>query len=301
MKKTIILVIINIILIISAVFVFLNLNNNNYVIDLNPFIKNIVDKMPEIKASDFKCKHDYANFDSKVNDLLNKSFTQDELSKVAISFNIVDCNYKYDYNNTKLYPSASTIKVPINMYIYDLAKKDPSILNKYLTYTDKDKEEGAGILQYKEVDTSYKVKDLLDYSIIYSDNVANNILIRNYITSYSNNLKPYFSSFTGNNSTSDNRMYCLNKLYLNQSNYSTILKNMKNTIYNNRIPLYLPDNVIVAHKTGDLDGIIHDYGIVYNNKDGNDYLITLSMDNISNQDSRMALLSRDLFNLINTQ
>jgi len=38
---------------------------------------------------------------------------------------------------------------------------------------------------------------------------------------------------------------------------------LRNTILNQRIPLLLPDDVAVAHKTGSLDGVVNDVGIVY--------------------------------------
>jgi beta-lactamase class A len=32
---------------------------------------------------------------------------------------------------------------------------------------------------------------------------------------------------------------------------------------NDRLPAYLPEGTIVAHKTGNLDGLVHDAGVIY--------------------------------------
>lgn len=48
---------------------------------------------------------------------------------------------------------------------------------------------------------------------------------------------------------------------------------LKEQKVNNRLPLGLPAGTIVAHKTGDLDGYVHDAGIVYGPK--TDYLVVI--------------------------
>lgn len=53
-----------------------------------------------------------------------------------------------------------------------------------------------------------------------------------------------------------------------------LLDALKNQKVNNRLPLGLPDDVKLAHKTGDLEGYAHDGGIVYSQITG-DYLIVV--------------------------
>jgi beta-lactamase class A len=48
---------------------------------------------------------------------------------------------------------------------------------------------------------------------------------------------------------------------------------LKNQQVNNRLPLGLPGGTVFAHKTGDLDGYLHDAGIVYGPK--TDYLVVV--------------------------
>jgi beta-lactamase class A len=48
---------------------------------------------------------------------------------------------------------------------------------------------------------------------------------------------------------------------------------LKDQRVNNRLPQGLPGGTVIAHKTGDLDGVVHDAGIVYGPK--TDYLVTV--------------------------
>lgn len=69
----------------------------------------------------------------------------------------------------------------------------------------------------------------------------------------------------------------LERLYSNQllsarstEQLTTLLKSQH---INNRLPQGLPSGIVVAHKTGDLDGYVHDAGIVYGPK--TDYVVVV--------------------------
>jgi beta-lactamase class A len=49
---------------------------------------------------------------------------------------------------------------------------------------------------------------------------------------------------------------------------------LKDQRVNNRLPVGLPGGTVIAHKTGDLDGVVHDAGIVYGPK--TDYLVVVT-------------------------
>jgi beta-lactamase class A len=49
---------------------------------------------------------------------------------------------------------------------------------------------------------------------------------------------------------------------------------LKDQRVNNRLPVGLPAGTVIAHKTGDLDGVVHDAGIVYGPK--TDYLVVVT-------------------------
>ena len=67
------------------------------------------------------------------------------------------------------------------------------------------------------------------------------------------------------------------KLYdgqlIDRDSSSRMLNLLKKQRLNDKIPLYLPGNIVVAHKTGELAEYTHDGGIVY--LPGNSYIITV--------------------------
>jgi beta-lactamase class A len=64
---------------------------------------------------------------------------------------------------------------------------------------------------------------------------------------------------------------------------------------NDRIPKYLPDGTVVAHKTGELGGYKHDAGIIFG-KDPILFVVLSESNAPLGAAERIALLSRDVFN-----
>ncbi len=67
---------------------------------------------------------------------------------------------------------------------------------------------------------------------------------------------------------------------------------LNNQTIDNRLPLYLPEDAVIGHKTGNWSDANHDVGIVYGPNAV--YLITV-MSIYPGADERMALLSRDVY------
>lgn len=74
-----------------------------------------------------------------------------------------------------------------------------------------------------------------------------------------------------------------------------MLSLLKNQQVNNKIPKYLPKNVVIAHKTGELDNFSHDAGIVYSKK--GDYVIVVlsKTDNPQEADDKIAKISKAVY------
>lgn len=65
---------------------------------------------------------------------------------------------------------------------------------------------------------------------------------------------------------------------------------------NDRIPKYLPKDIKVAHKTGELDQVKHDAGIVYSKESGDYIIVMMSRStNPLQAAERQALLSKDIY------
>ena len=72
---------------------------------------------------------------------------------------------------------------------------------------------------------------------------------------------------------------------------------LKDQRVNNRLPVGLPAGTVIAHKTGDLDGVVHDAGIVYGPK--TNYLVVATSGpwaSPGNAPAQFADLSKQLWN-----
>jgi beta-lactamase class A len=92
------------------------------------------------------------------------------------------------------------------------------------------------------------------------------------------------------------------KLYegkLANSTYTEkMLQLLKDQRLNNKLPKYLPDSVVIAHKTGELDDYTHDAGIMYT-PDGNYIIVVLSeSDDPPSAEERIAEVSKDVYNYL---
>ncbi len=71
---------------------------------------------------------------------------------------------------------------------------------------------------------------------------------------------------------------------------------LKNQQLNNKLPKYLPEEVIIAHKTGELDRVSHDAGIVFTKK--GDYIIVVMSESKDQYVAaeQIALISKEVYN-----
>lgn len=180
-----------------------------------------------------------------------------------------------DIGANKPIAGASTTKIPTALYLYHLAAQGKIDLNNKITYIQsQDSQGGAGALEYYAVDGwKYRYRTLGNILITLSDNIARNMLERQLGV---DNIANYMSSLGGKtvfpggqNITTSRDMVTYLKATLDfQKNYPDLgnlfINDMSNTIWDNDgLPGQLPDNVVVAHKEGDVRGIANDAGIVY--------------------------------------
>lgn len=173
-------------------------------------------------------------------------------------------------NEDEVFVAASTMKVPINMAVYDLVAEGILDLSDYYTVYENNLEGGTGVLQYEPVGQSYSLRELLMYSIRESDNVATNVLY-----AIMNNTNGEYlldtlhrvygvSSYNGNNITPGEAAQIMEHLYYQSDDpyYATLLDDMKHTVYNGYFTNTF-NEATLAHKTGDFEGYYNDIGIVY--------------------------------------
>lgn len=198
-----------------------------------------------------------------------REYLGDNVNKLGLVYYDINSKKSLEINADKQFAAASTIKVPINMLVYDMIQDKKIDISEKLKFQEGDFEEGAGVLQGEDLSNPIAIKTLSDYSIRYSDNIAINMLLRkvgsenryNFIETTAGH--PILHE--GNNITPRDSFKILERLYLNPENnehYATLIETMKKTEFHDRIDKYIPRE-IVAHKIGDYGEYVNDIGIVF--------------------------------------
>lgn len=191
---------------------------------------------------------------------------------VAVYYYRLDGKKEYYLNEDKVFRAASLSKVPQAMEVLDKVSNGELSLDTIIEYSEEDYEEGTGILKLKENIGSMTVKEALELSLLYSDNIANNML--NRICGY--DLNYYISKLSGeditvgNITTAKEQVEIYRKLYSDEK-YSLILDLLKKTCCHDRLDKYI-ENDKVAHKFGNYYRYYHDAGIIY---DENPYILVV--------------------------
>lgn len=228
-------------------------------------------------------------YDSCINELVDNdeiNMKKDELKNYIInkypntSIKYYDIKTKMDfvYNENEIYYGASLIKALTALYIYDMALKDPTILDDVMIYKSNYIKAYSLEMEKIKIGEEVKIRDLLKYSISVSDNSAHFMLV-DYIGF--NTLKEYGNSIGNKNTLIGSDIY--GNIDLNDAfNYMFLLydylakKELNIELiepFNNDYFNYLKiDNIEVFHKYGYHNIYFHDIGIVL---DKNPYIIVV--------------------------
>ncbi|WP_075982988.1 serine hydrolase [Bacillus massilinigeriensis] len=79
---------------------------------------------------------------------------------------------EYQINAKASRSAASTIKLPLVLYVMELASQKKINLNQKLTYKSYHYYGGSVVIQYAKVGSKYTIRDLVKKAMVYSDNIA---------------------------------------------------------------------------------------------------------------------------------
>lgn len=91
---------------------------------------------------------------------------------ISLAYCDLETGFRVMLNPDRHYYSASVIKAPYMLYIYRLALAGNADLEQKLTYTEKYRREGTGVLKNMEYGTEFTVEELIGYCLEESDNSA---------------------------------------------------------------------------------------------------------------------------------
>lgn len=240
--------------------------------------KNKEKQIQNVQQEELNKENYFFNLEKKINEKI--SIYGDS---IGFAFYDINSNTKIQINGDKYFNAASTSKVPLNMVLYDKVFNGEINLNSSVYYNNEYFEDGTGIIQFN-IQSSYTLNQLCEYSIKYSDNIATNMLYE-YLGGYSS-VRYWFDNYLGYNANHSGNMITPNQsntylkiLYENKNNnpyYDILIDNLKNTQFKIRMEQNLT-NGIVAHKIGTYSSFVNDIGIVYAK---NPFILSIFTDNI---------------------
>lgn len=210
-------------------------------------------------------------------------------ASLVISFHIQDKNGEIlaSQNAVRQIPSASIIKIPILIELMRQVEAGRLSLDQEIMMTEEDVVSGAGELQFQPVGTTYTMDYLAREMIRISDNVATNLLIKElgmasiqgwltengYKNTQLNRIMMDFGAIAAGrqNYTCPKEMtHLLANLYIGRyladNSTGLVMELLKGCADRSTIPSKLPAEIQVAHKTGTLDYVRGDAGIILGDK-----------------------------------
>lgn len=189
----------------------------------------------------------------------------------------------------EVFPAASLMKVPILLEVLRRAAEEGLDLEDSVALRARDRVGGAGVLFELHEGTVLTLRDLARLMIVVSDNTASNLLLDRVSMEGVNRLmkrlgmsrsvlrRKFMQPGPENLTTPADMARCLEALWrgevLPASWREEALEILRRQQYREKIPLLLPPDLPVAHKTGELEGVRHDAALV--ELPGRPYLLVL--------------------------
>lgn len=213
-----------------------------------------------------------------------RNYILKQSGNVAVVVKDLKNNNEIKINENLVFPSASTIKISIMSELFNKVHDGFLKLDDTIEITEAMKTGGDGILKELKCGHKFTLDEICTLMIIVSDNMATNILINllgmdninNAIsrlnlrsTKLQRKMMDSQAAKEGRENliTAHDFARILELIYngknINEKYSSMMLNILKRQQVRGRLDLYLPEEVVIAHKTGDLDNLEHDGGIVY--------------------------------------
>ena len=209
---------------------------------------------------------------NSLKEYIERYFNQFE-GRYGITFLDIASGNSFDIDAYDQYIAASTSKLPINLYLFKMIDEGVFDFDIEMKYLEEDLEYGTGKIIHGEYGDTYTVAQLIQYSLVYSDNCAINMIIRlcgkeNILTYMADlgatiNYGPRHRSCPADMAVFTKELY--DKYIENPDLYGIMINYLENTIFNDRLNLYLPADVPVAHKIGNYveENAYNDVGIIF--------------------------------------
>ncbi len=204
-------------------------------------------------------------------------------------------------NSSRLFPSASLVKVPIMAAVYQAEKEGRIKFSDELIVERKEKIRSSSKLYRARSGAKFTVRDVVERMITESDNTACNMIVDALGFGYLNQKFVEFGlkntdlrrgvmdlkwrkAGIENYTTAEDMALLLEKIYngelVSKEASAQMLATLKRQKINDRLPKGLPVNMVIAHKTGLLCDTVSDVGIIFT--DEGDFIICVLTADIHN-------------------
>lgn len=206
--------------------------------------------------------------------------TEEEVSVVVK--NLSENKWIFKYNEEKVLPSASTIKILIMVEAFRRIELGEFKVDEKIKIDKRDIVDFSIISELGK--DEYSFIDLIIWMIIISDNTATNVLIENLgyekinkmaedLNCQNTILQRKMMDFEAvklgkeNLTTPMDMAIIMEKIYsksiLSEKSCKMMIDILKRQRHKDKLPRYIVEDVVLANKTGELTGINHDIGIFY--------------------------------------
>jgi len=198
-------------------------------------------------------------------------------------------NQNYALNEHKVFQSGSLYKLWVMATAYDQIKKgllhETDIMEQEIPILNEKFQISTENAELKEGDITLSVSDALSQMITISDNYAALLLsekvrlsnVATFLTSHGFTESKVGTDGSIPTTTPSDIAKFFTLLYqgtlIDKEYDGKMLDLLKEQQLNHKIPKNLPDNVTIAHKTGEFNSFTHDGGIIYTPK--GDYIIVI--------------------------
>ena len=302
---------------------------NNYIVKINiDYSLKIIKYIYLIPFILFSCEwfNDFDILKNKISNLIKS-----HKGTFAVALKSLDDGNTILINENEIFHAASTMKTPVMIELFkkkyngEVSFEDSlQIKNEFKSIVDGSKFvlssfDDSDEIIYKKLGKYISIRELVSAMITKSSNFSTNLLI-DYINVKNVNktmrdmgaeninvlrgvgdLKAFDKGLNNTTSAKD-LLVIYEKLamgsFINPSISNEMVEILKNQVYKDIIPKYLPDNVEVAHKTGWISGVRHDSGIVFL-ENGKKYVLILLSKNLDDDIEGaefLAKISLEIFN-----
>jgi beta-lactamase class A len=251
----------------------------------------------------------------------------------AVAFKDLGTGQELLIREREEFHAASTMKTPVMIEIYKQAAQKRLSLDDSITIKTEfksivdgspytlDAKTDSDTSIYKYVGTKRTIDSLVYDMIIWSSNLATNLVIEladaQKVTQTMREMgandiqvrrgvedSKAFAQGLNNTTTAYDLMVIFEKIALGQAvspaASEAMIKTLLDQRFKTKIPAKLPKDVKVAHKTGSIKGVLHDSGIVFL-PDGRKYVLVLLSKDIQNEqaiENVMATVSKLIYDYV---